>query len=395
MIETCNLPAPATPVAAEAANSDSELAALARTHGTPLYVYDLSRLRARVAELRAALAGAEARLFFATMANDCPQVLRLLADVGVGACVNSIPHLKLARAAGFSPRQIQFTSTGIARADMGLLQKSGIRTNIDSLSQLKEWFGLGALEAGIRVNAASLGRGRSVDRIGIEAAHVNEAVATATRLGRSLTGLHIYLGTNFQHHEEMLPTLESFFDLAAGVSSLRYLNIGGGIGVNYRHEGPGFDVSAFGRGVVEYARSLRARLNHSVEVIVEPGRGLTAECGTFLTSVTDVKALGERRFAAVDGSIAVFPRPFHHPETPHRIRKIAASVEPAQGFDHYTDTVIVGRTTFSRDILGSASLSNGLRVGDLLAFEDAGAYSQSMASRFLGQPDPHVAFING
>ncbi|MGB8507962.1 MAG: hypothetical protein WCD76_06145 [Pyrinomonadaceae bacterium] len=395
MIKTYDTVAPDAPAVAAAPRSDAELAALALKHGTPLYVYDLPRLRARVAELRSALAGAEARLFFATMANDCPQVLRLLANAGVGACVNSIPHLSLASDVGFPPQRIQFTSTGIARADMRLLQTSGIRTNIDSLSQLEEWFGLGALEAGIRVNAASLGRGRSADRIGIEAADVNKAAAIANHFGCSLTGLHIYLGTNFQHHYEMLPTLESFFDLAASVSGLRYLNIGGGIGINYRHEGPGFDVFAFGQGVEEYTRLLRARLKQHVDVIVEPGRGLTAECGTFITSVTDVKELGERRFAAVDGSVAVFPRPFHHPDTPHRIRQIVAGVEPLHNDDQYADTTIVGRTTFSKDILGAASLPQGLRIGDLLAFDDAGSYSQSMASRFLGQPDPQVAFLNG
>ncbi|MFL6253777.1 MAG: diaminopimelate decarboxylase family protein [Pyrinomonadaceae bacterium] len=377
----------------DAGASDAKLSALALEHGTPLYVYDLLRLRARVAELRDALASAEARLFFATMANDCPQVLRLLAGAEVGACVNSIPHLRLAREAGFPTQRIQFTSTGIARADMRLLQAAGIRTNLDSLLQLEVWFGLGAREAGLRVNASSLGRGRNADRIGIDAAEVEKAVAAATHFGCSLTGLHIYLGTNFQHHDEMLPTLESFFDLAASVSGLRYLNIGGGIGINYRHEGPSFDVYAFGRGVEQYARSLRARLKRHVEIIVEPGRGLTAECGTFVTSVTDIKELGERRFAAVDGSIAVFPRPFHHPETPHRIRKLDAAREPVPN-DEYTDTLIVGRTTFSRDILGSASLPKNIRIGDLIAFDDAGSYSQSMASRFLGQPEPQVAFLD-
>jgi diaminopimelate decarboxylase len=56
-------------------------------------------------------------------------------------------------------------------------------------------------------------------------------------------------------------------------------------------------------------------------------------------------------------------------------------------------TLVVGRTTFSRDILGTALLSPDLRIGDLLALDDAGAYSQSMASRFLGQPEPYSVFV--
>jgi diaminopimelate decarboxylase len=373
--------------------SDGELAALALQHGTPLYVYELGRLRAKVADLRSALTGAQARLFFATMANDRVPVLRLLADLGVGACVNSIPHLELARGCGFPADQIQFTSTGMTREDMTALQRLEIQSNLDSLAQLETWFGLGAPGAGIRINAASLGGGLNGDRIGIEAVALADAEAIAARHSRALTGLHIYLGTNFLHPEEMFPTLKRFFDLAASVRTLSYVNIGGGIGVDYKHDGPGFDVYAFGRGIAEYAKRLRGRLQKRVDLIVEPGRGLAAQCATFVTSVTDIKTLAGNRFAAVDASIAVFPRPFHHPNTPHRIRKLAIAKNGSHRTSRDVETMIVGRTTFSRDVLGSSWLPEDLSVGDLLALDDAGAYSQSMASRFLGQPEPQVAFV--
>jgi diaminopimelate decarboxylase len=392
MIEISHRPA-GTIVGADAASlCDHELAALARKHGTPLFIYNLSHLRARVGELLDALAAAEVRLFFATMANDRPAVLRLLAGEGLGACVNSLPHLQLAMDSGFKPERIQFTSTGISRSDMGALRRLRVRVNLDSLSQLEQWFDLGGPEASVRVNAASLGRGLRGDRIGVEASRVAEAQEAAARFGRHLTGLHIYLGTNFQRHDEMLPTLEAFFNLAARIGGLRYLNIGGGIGVNYKHDGSDFDVAAFGVGLERLARRLRERLGRQVEVIIEPGRGLAAGCGTFVTSVTDLKDLEGRRFAAVDGSIAIFPRPFHNPDTPHRIRQVATETS----FEDYSyvEATVVGRTTFSRDILGTAQFSKSLRVGDLLAFDDAGAYSQSMASRFLGQPEPAVVFLD-
>ena len=376
------------------ADSDRNLVDLAQTHGTPLYVYDLRRLRARAAELRSALSGAGVRLFFATMANDREPVLRLLADVGVGACVNSIPHLDLAVASGFIPEQMQFTSTGVTTEDMRTLQRRGIRLNVDSLTQLKTWFELGALEAGIRVNAASLKRGVRDDRIGIEASEVHSAVTSAAELNGKISGLHIYVGTNFQHHEEMLPTLEVFFDFAASIRGLSYVNIGGGIGIDYQHHGPGFDIGAFGDAVSEYTRRLRARLEQHVEVIIEPGRGLTADCATFITSITDVKKLNGKRFATVDGSIAVFPRPLLYPDSPHRVRELRTGISSPQEIKREIETFIVGRTTFSRDILGSSSLSGDLRVGDLLALDDAGAYSQSMASRFLGQPEPYAVYLD-
>lgn len=371
--------------------SDAALVELARRHGTPLYVYDLDALRERVEELRLALVGASAELYFATMANDRLPVLQTLASLGVGACVNSVAHLELARAAGFDSDKMQYTSTGMSRADMELVEARRIRANLDSVSQLVAWFEAGGREAGIRVNAASLRGDSEGDRIGVEAAAVSDGVELARRLGLQVSGLHVYVGTNFQRSEEMLPTLDAFFDLASRVESLGYVNIGGGIGVDYQHTGPGFDVQAFGDCVATYAARLRERLGRWVDVLFEPGRALAAASATFVTAVTDVKFLGGRRFACVDGSVAIFPRPLHHPESPHRIREIDEGVARATAAE--TLTVLAGRTTFSRDILGSAHLRDDLEAGTLLAFEDAGAYCQSMASRFLGQADPREAWL--
>lgn len=367
---------------------DTELVAHARRLGTPLYVYDLGRLRLRIEEIRSALAVADARLYFATMANDRPSVLSEIASCGVGACVNSIPHLELAQAAGFPIDSTQFTSTGVSGPDLAHLRELGCRVNLDSPHQFETWLGLGGRKAGIRINAASLTGRDGGDRIGIEAGRLDEVVAAARRGGGLVVGLHVYVGTNFQTAEEMLPTLNAFFDLAARVDSLTYLNIGGGIGVDYSHAGPGFDLDLFGQHLGELTTRLRERLTHEVEVISEPGRALAASCASFLASVTDVKELRGRRLAAVDASVAIFPRPLQHPESPHRIRLLARREGEAVA------TAVVGRTTYSRDVLGTARLAAELESGDLVCFDDAGAYCQSMASRFLGQPDPEELYLD-
>jgi len=370
--------------------SDEELANLAKRIGTPLYIYDLGRLRNRIIELRTTFRQAGAKLFFATMANDRLQVLRLLARYGVGACVNSLPHLQLARKAGFHTSAIQFTSTGMTRADMKVAQDLGVRVNLDSLQQLETWLALGASEAGIRINAASLGRNGRADRIGMDASELHLAQGIAKHYRSKITGLHIYVGTNFQTPDQMLPTLNAFFDLAGALVSIAYINIGGGIGVNYAHRGPAFDLPAFGKGLATCANKLRSRLGRNVEIIVEPGRYFVADCAVFLTTVTDRKRLAGKDIAAVDGSVSVFPRPFHHPDTPHQIRPLT---RPGQNGHRRRKMLVVGRTTFSRDILGSSLLPSNLRSGDLIVISDAGAYSASMASRFLGQPEPHEIFL--
>jgi diaminopimelate decarboxylase len=117
-------------------------------------------------------------------------------------------------------------------------------------------------------------------------------------------------------------------------------------------------------------------------LLFEPGRSLVASSPQFITRVTDIKHLAGNRFVVVDASVSVFPRPLHHPDSLHRVRVIEGNG------GEMVPSAIVGRTTFSRDILGSYPLPASLKVGALLAFDDAGAYCESMISRFLGQRDP-------
>ena len=355
---------------------------------TPYYLYDLERLRRRVEEFHAAFAATEHSLFFATMANDCQSVLQTLAAMNVGACVNSQAHLELARSAGFT--QVQFTSTALRADDMERLLETTTPVNLDSLGQLRAWGGLGGTHAGLRINAASLGAGRPRDRIGVAAAEALGLRDTAREVGVQVNGLHVYVGTNLRHHDEALPTIAALFELAERLPELEYLNLGGGVGVNYARRGPDFDVVAYGAGISHLWESLCRQRGRPIRLVIEPGRGLVASCGAFFTRITDIKRLDGQRFAGVDGSIAIFPRPFHHPDSPHHIE--LAEPRQAQGSE-FVEFQIVGRTTFSRDILGTARLPADLAPGDLLVFRDAGAYSQSMRSRFLGQREPEILCV--
>jgi len=166
------------------------------------------------------------------------------------------------------------------------------------------------------------------------------------------------------------------------VPSLEYVNIGGGIGVDYAHSGRVFDYGRFGAEVSLLADDLSSFLGRSVRVYCEPGRSMVAEAGVFVARVTDIKELLGDTFVAVDGSVAVFPRPFHHPDNLHHVRALRPETHGKVG-----SVVIVGRTTFSRDILARCELCEP-KMGDLLVFEDAGAYCQSMSSQFLGQKAP-------
>lgn len=369
-----------------------ELGELVVEIGTPIYIYNLGQLRNRIAELRSIFDFPGSKLLFATMANDNPEVLATIAREGVGACVNSLPHLELALTAGFTSSRTQFTSTGITLADMRFLDNLGIRVNLDSPTQIAQWCSFAQeRRVGARINAASLlcEDLSKADRIGMGREDLSLAVREAALHDGAVIGLHVYAGTNFQTADAMLPTLRSFFKLAESLPDLEYVNIGGGVGIDYSHTSNNFDLRLFGSEVSAMATQLSGRLGRSVELFFEPGRGLVGASGRFVTRVTDIKVLHGITYVAVDASVAIFPRPFHHPDTPHFVRRLGRYEVNGSS----RAVTIVGRTTFSKDILSRCSLPADIEVGDLLEFYDAGAYCQSMSSRFLGQEFPHCLML--
>src|SRR5690242_8272479 len=97
---------------------DNTLLAIATREGTPLYVYDTDVVHDRAVRLAKVTSAADDELLFAVMANDQPQILRELAELGVGACVNSMRHLEFATNVGIPDWRIQFTSSGTPRGEL-------------------------------------------------------------------------------------------------------------------------------------------------------------------------------------------------------------------------------------------------------------------------------------
>lgn len=370
----------------------SEHSRAALLYGTPLFFYSLATLRGQIARLKQVMSGYPVRLMFATMANDRAEVLRAISGEGIGACVNSIPHLQRAIYYGFDPNTTQFTSCGLPVVDMAYLRALGISTNLDSPSQIEAWCQLGpGAVVGARINAVALARSTNTpDRIGMDIPSFERSRKIAQSLGGRVNGVHVYAGTNFQSSHEILPTMQGLFDLVRRYPDLDYANIGGGIGVDYSHTREPFDYERFGEQVCVLARRVSDERDRPLTLLFEPGRSMVASSGLFITRVTDIKNLHGRRYIVVDASVSVFPRPYHHPDSPHRAYVLDTL---DQEETPTARSVVVGRTTFSRDILGNYDLPASLEAGALLAFEDAGAYCESMISRFLGQREP-VCYIS-
>ncbi|AWV04792.1 diaminopimelate decarboxylase [Burkholderia sp. JP2-270] len=364
----------------------------------PTYVYDLSQLRRTASYIKDAFKHQEAMVLFATMANPRPEILETLSELGIGACVNSVAHLRAAIRAGMQRDRIQFTSSGLSTEDLEEIASFKVQCNVDSAWQAAMLMDISKGAAcGVRVNTRLL-LAESVsayDRLGLDPGDVPALSSMVESRSGRLNGAHIYVGTNFRSHIEMLPALDRFFSVAATVSALDYVNVGGGIGVDYTRLNHEFEVNDYARAIGQRLDALREKLARQVQLVVEPGRAIVASSGYFTCRVTDVKKLGDRIFVGVNASVAQFPRPWHHPETPHQVYAAKLINDcVANDVGETMDAVIAGRTTYSKDVLSTARLPTNLKVGDALIFADAGAYCDSMASRFLGQPDTESIFLN-
>jgi diaminopimelate decarboxylase len=296
----------------------ADLEALAREHGTPLFVYDLARPAENVRELQAALrrAGVPHRVRFALKASPDPVILRVLRGlgapgsdeaVGIDAC--SPGEVTHALAHGWLPDEISHTGTNVSERDLDVLLAHPIRLNLDAVSQL-ERVGRRApgRTVGIRINpGAGAGytehlayAGERPTKFGVTADRLDDAIDAVRRHGLVVDTMHFHagsgwLGEQLEGFEEALVAATRFLDrlLDAGCP-IREVNVGGGLGRPARDDERAVDLHA-------YAAAVRRQLErYGVMVAFEPGDWIMKDAGLLLGEVVTVERRGDVTFVGLD-----------------------------------------------------------------------------------------------
>ncbi len=360
--------------------SDAQLADAAAAFGTPLYVYDLTKITAQVEQVRAAFP--EADLFFAAKANPCGAVLQHLAAQGLGAEVISEGELARALRAGIPAERVLL---GGPRQDDGLVKaarQAGVGwVSLDNKDQAERWLTASGRQAGperllVRLNPAldprtheHLATGAATSKFGLP---FGETAALAERLGSRLEGFHVHIGSqiaNVSVYDEVFRQLKILLERFPDV---RTLDLGGGFAV------PSFPLEAFSEKVGAFMEQRR--------LLLEPGRFLVADSGTLLTKVLHVKS-GPVKHVVCDAGMADLLRPALY-SARHPIR--------ALGKDGETELVDVdGPLCENADRLGQGVALPEVGPGDLLAVGEAGAYGYTMSSHYASSLRPAEAVWDG
>lgn len=349
---------------------------------TPYLSVDLSVVRARLAELRAALPGA--RVFYSVKANPAPEVVATLAAAGAGFDIASVGELRQVTGLGADPAALCHANPVRARADVLEATRAGLRLFVTDSTEDLDVLAEFAPGAQVLVRLAVDERGSGTPfggKFGCSPAEAVGLLRRAATVGLYPVGLSFHVGS-----QQVRPgAWADAIGIAAAVVAdtgwprLPLLDLGGGFPIRYREE-----VPPLARFAEEIHNAVRTHFPQDrPELAVEPGRFLVAEAGVLHASVVRVSHRHDgRRWVYLDvgryGGLA---------ETEGE----AIGYRLATPYDTATDTasaVLAGPTCDGDDVLyRDVALPRALRAGDRIRILAAGAYTASYSSvDFNGLP---------
>ena len=361
------------------------LSAIAERFGTPTYVYSRAHIEAQYRAYADALAGMPHLVCFAVKANSNLGVLNVLARLGAGFDIVSRGELERVLAAGGEPAKIVFSGVGKTRDDMRRALEVGVHCfNVESVDEL-ERLQLVAAELGktasisLRVNPdvdagthPYISTGLKENKFGIDIEQAPAVYARAAELANlRIVGVDCHIGSQLTSLPPFLDALERLLalidQLAAQGIQIQHLDLGGGLGVQYRDEQPPL--------AGDYIAAVRERLKgRELALVFEPGRSIVANAGVLLTRVEYLKHTTHKDFAIVDAAMNDLIRP-----ALYQAWMDVTPVQPRDGQARHYD--LVGPICETGDFLAKGR-ELVLAEGDLLAVRSAGAYGFVMSSNY-------------
>ena len=374
-----------------------DVAALADTYGTPLFVYDEAQLRARCREAVAAFGDGVA---YATKAFLCRAMARLAHEEGMALDVASGGELAIALAADVPADRLVLHGNNKSVDELRRARSVGVgRLVVDSFDELDRLATLHdedglvpkvllRITPGVEAHTHEFvmtGQDDSKFGFGLKVGDAARAVAEARQApGVELVGLHAHIGSQVFVAGFFTQAVEALAPFVHEVG-LPELSIGGGIGVAYVEGEEAPSITEWG----DVVRAACVDAGITARVSAEPGRSIAAAAGITIYRVGTVKEVpGIRTFVACDGGFIDNPRPALYGSGYETFLPRAVTAERSE-------TVrLVGKHCESGDVLvAEAKVPAGLGVGDLIATPVTGAYGRTMGSNYNSLPRPAVVFV--
>jgi diaminopimelate decarboxylase len=376
------------------------IARIASEVGTPAYIYSHATLTRHFQIFDRAFAAVPHLVCFALKANANLAVLKLFADLGGGLDVVSGGELFRGLKAGVPPQRIVYAGVGKTRDEIAYALKSDILMfNVESGQELRLIHevasGMGATaRVALRVNPdvdpkthPYIATGLKKSKFGIDIGRaLTEYEAARTLRSLEVVGIHHHIGSQIT---EVRPFVDALGKTAALVRTLRergtairYLDVGGGLGITYKDEEPP-PPGELAEALMGVIRDLE------VTVVLEPGRVLVGNAGILLTRVLYTKETPAKNFLIVDAGMNDLVRPSLYGSY-HAIQPVRHSPGRPE-----TTVDVVGPICESGDFLAKDRALARCEPGELLAVMSAGAYGHSMSSNYNARPRSPEVMVRG
>lgn len=372
---------------------------IADEFGLPLYVYDADKIIEKIGLLRSSFSGVNLKIKYAAKALTNISILKLMRQQGVEMDSVSVNEARMGMLAGFTPAQIMFTPSGVSFDEIREAIDLGLQLNIDSLPLL-EWVGQtygSQVAVSIRINPhiseggnIKISTGHADSKFGISILQRDAIRKVTEQYQIPVAGLHIHTGSDFKNADAFLRGADVLFDLATDYPNLTFIDFGSGFKVAYKEGDHVTDVVELGRKVSAAFQNFCQQYGRDIELWFEPGKFLVSESGHLLVKTNIVKENPTRTFVAVDSGLNHLIRPMMY-DAYHDIKNISnpsASEETSAEKTYNVVGYICETDTFATD----RSLPE-VKPGDVLSFENAGAYGFSMASNYNARFRPAEVLV--
>lgn len=371
-----------------------DLLEVSKQFGTPLYVYNGNKIKQQYDKLKSAFKQVNVKIKYACKANTNINILKLLKNQGCGVDAVSVNEVRLCLKAGFDPEEILYTPNCVSYEEIRIAVELGVNINIDNISILEQFgheYG-NSVPVCIRINPHVLAGGNAhiqtghIDsKFGISLHQIRHVQRVVAANNMNVVGLHMHTGSDILDAEVFTQAAELLFDVVENFKDLSYIDLGSGFKVAYRTDDVTTDVERLGEILGARFSEICKNYGRELELWFEPGKFLVSEAGFFLAKVNVVKQTVSTVFAGVDSGQNHLIRPMMY-DAYHQITNLS---NPEGVNRVYSVVGYICET----DTFGYDRKLNEVRVGDVLAIHNAGAYGFMMSSNYNSRLKPAEVLI--
>ncbi|SDN27048.1 diaminopimelate decarboxylase [Desulfonauticus submarinus] len=370
---------------------DISVKKLVQEYDTPLYIYSAKTFKRHFKAFDSAFEGLKHLTCYSVKANSNLCILKLLGQLGSGMDIVSGGELFRALKAGIEPKKIVYSGVGKREHEIReALLADILMFNVESEAELikinkvaSEMNKIARVSLRINPNVNPethpyISTGLEKNKFGIPEDYALEIYKLAHNLSNiEPVGIDCHIGSQLTSISPFLDALDKILDLYLKLLDLgikiQYLDLGGGLGIQYKEEAPPHPI--------EFGKALKKRLqNKNITLILEPGRVIAGNAGILVTKVLYTKKAPKKNFIIVDAAMNDLIRPSLYGSY-HKIEPvIQSSAQQTIVAD------VVGPICESGDFLAQDRKLPKLKEGDLLAVFSAGAYGFTMSSQYNSRP---------